>query len=228
MPIAFDPSALPGYTALLSRHNADGSASNARSFRDAFLEQVRSPSPDNAETVALQDEITAKYDEFKKMTGCDESMTWYGDITMEELLLEYDFVPASQGVPAGPDPFTAYYDIVGGGSEGYVNAYLPTTIPVFKGTMTGTNHPDGRTELSGDVAGYFVKKGSLGATSSSATFSLTKIAVQGNGGTGNMLDALLKELMSSVGGDMENAGGGGEGKEAAALLEELRRLRGEE
>lgn len=199
MAIHLDQGLLDGYTKVPSRYNADGTASNATAFRDNLAAMLR-----KAEGMTEQEAAMSNYEQLKAKVDPDNqylSLCCYGPGSAEELLLEYDFVPAWQGVPAGPDPFISYYDFVDGMDEGYVNAYHPTTIPIYSGNVMQTVYSDGRIETKGDVVGYFVKKGSLTAT---AEFSVTKIAQQGTSMTvEEVLNAALESLMKSFGDEAD-------------------------
>lgn len=162
MAIHLEQSILTGYTKAPSKFNADGTPSNATAFRDNLFAMMR-----EAEGMTEQEAVISNFEKIKATVDPDvqyPTLCYYGPGGMEELLLEYDFVPAWQGVPAGPDPFTSYYDFVNGMDEGYVNAYHPTTVPIYSGNVMQTIYSDGRIVTSGDVVGYFVKKGSLAAT----------------------------------------------------------------
>jgi hypothetical protein len=204
MNAAVDFSSLSGYTYRPSRYNADGTENGKYAFLDNILEKLRAPAaaPDLA---ALQQEMDDKHQEFLGVVdpfGENKSHTWYGNISPEELLLEYDFVPASAGIPNGPDPFTAYYNFVEG-DEGYINHMLAPIIPVFGNGASSTLHPDGRITLDGPVAGYFVKKGAL------TEFRVSTIAMRGSFSsedTQKNLFATLWNMFDKDGSESASAG----------------------
>lgn len=202
MAIHLDQSILSGYTKAPSRYNADGTPSNANAFRDNLIAMMREADGMTEQEAAISNskKMKAKADPDNRY----DTLCFYGPCSTEELLLEYDFIPAWQGVPAEPDPFTSYYDFVDGKDEGYVNAYHPTTIPIYSGNVKQTIYGDGRIVTSGDVVGYFVKKGSLAAN---AEFSVVKIAMQGTSMTvEEMLNSALKSLMHLCGDEKDGEG----------------------
>lgn len=204
-----DISKLAGYTYLPSRYRVDGSEKAERLFQDDFMARVRALD-ENPET-APTDPAAEKFKQFQALVDPaneGKSYCWYGGGTMEEMMLEYDFVPASQGIPNGPDPFTAYYEYVQGDSGG-VDAWVSPIIPVFDTRMMGTTHPDGRMTLSGPVLGYFVKKGSQ------PDFSLTRISIQGVLSIEELQGRLYEQLARTVDGEGGEEGGKDSGSAAA-------------
>ena len=222
-----DLSALAGYTYIPSQYNADGTKNAVGStFRNTLIDLYQ-PNSKDPEQEAIRDAILAQGEEFRNIVDPYREYgdyTMYGPITHERLMQEYEFVPAWQGVPAGPDPFTVYYDFVDGKEEGYINHYMPSTLPVFSGRMHGTLYPDNHIQLSGNVVGYFVRKGSQAAT---MTMSVVKIAYQETMTLEDLRDELLKNFMQTMGcaGEREDAPGMAEADdESSQFFEEMQRL----
>lgn len=153
--------------------------------------------PAAAQPAAVSDDRAA-YEAIREMAGgvLDNGCCWYSFHPCEDIARDYDFIPASEGVPHGSDPFHASIKLDEKGNV--VGHSEAPVIPVFrKGMVCRMNGADMTFETlpNSPVLGYFVRKDRSAAFSAQLEVTVTETFHKGRmwklPEAANLLDELV-------------------------------------